>query len=120
MDRTRRIDLCLLEEGGVSIEATLVPDDVTSMLTVVEESPVHVFETLERWLEAHGGERISIVVRGAQSPIATWTTRSTSMALYWIATVLGKAWNPPFKAGPTAERPSEETIYPDRPKSSVA
>jgi hypothetical protein len=120
MERTRRIDLCLLEDGGVSIAATLVPGEVASSLEVVEESPVRVFETLEHWLEAHSGERISITVHSAQSPIATWSTRSTSMALYWIATVLGNAWNPAFKAGPTAERKPEpqEAPFTSRSKSA--
>jgi hypothetical protein len=97
MERTRRIELCLLEDGGVSIEAMLIPDDPECRLTAIEETPSRVFDTLERWLEEHAGQRIAIGVRSASSPIATWTTRSASLALYWVATILGNSWNPGFQ-----------------------
>jgi hypothetical protein len=90
------VEVSVHESGKLTLAAHLSPGEPSHRLDRAEASLAEALETLESWLEEHGGERIAVTVRGPLAPLATWTTRSTNLALYWLATVLGDAWQPSF------------------------
>jgi hypothetical protein len=91
--RKWRVELLLLADGSV-VAAGECEDAVRRSLMAVEHKPSELLHTLEEWLAPFEEGEITILVRSAEVPIITWTTRSAGMALYWTAVVLGKAWPP--------------------------
>ena len=99
------------EDGSVTVEGVMLSGSAASELRLVERKPADVLAAAEHWLGAHEGGAITVVMRNPTFALATWTTGSASMALYWLATILGKVWVPSFKSErrpdpePSAERP---------------
>jgi hypothetical protein len=104
-----RVELLLLADSSV-VAAGECEEGGARSLMAVEHKPTDLLRTLEDWLAPFEDGEITIVVRSAEVPIITWTTRSAGMALYWTAVVLGKAW-PPASLGLVAE-PSLRHLMP--------
>jgi hypothetical protein len=113
LEPTRLLELETHEDGRLTISGVVRAGGRPSAFRLIERKPVEIVAAVERWLDDHDGGAITIVVRGPAVSIATWTTRSTSMALYWLATILGKVWVPAFKVEQRTD--GDSTVAASRP-----
>lgn len=80
------------------MQGRLARDEVASFAASTE-SPTRAIDFAERWLRDHdGGGLIWVQIHTPGSSVLAWQTGSVSVAMYWLATVLGKLWLPDLHA----------------------
>jgi hypothetical protein len=98
------IELALLRDGNL---VTLSGEDEHDGGTHVRvaHTPDETLRVIEQALEQHTAGPLALAVRTAESPLLIWTTSSSTLALFWLSTILGQPFEPGFSAGPTAGPP---------------
>ncbi len=99
--RKQCLEIALLRDGNL---VTLSGEDRKdgSSYVRVAHTPGETLRVIEQALERHTEGPLALAVRGAGSPLLTWTTPSSTLALFWLSTILGQPFQPGFSAGPTA------------------
>jgi hypothetical protein len=120
IERARLVRISLLDEFSVVVQASMVPEHGSECLACGEEAPRMALEKLERWLDGHAGEPITVVVESTVSSIMTWTTRSSSLTLHWTATLLGRIWHPGFELSSRDEKAVEPLVEPHTKRARPA
>jgi hypothetical protein len=102
------ITLVLLPRGETLVNAS-IHSDPPHFAGSVQSSPSAVLRFLKNWLEAEAIENLTVVVRRSGALIAAWSSSSHSIALYWTAIALGKAWSIQPRCGTDAREPTLES-----------
>jgi hypothetical protein len=113
-----RIELALLRDGNL-VTLSGGADHEGGPHVRVAHTPGETLRVIEQALEQHTDGPVALAVRSAESPLLTWTTPSSTLALFWLSTILGQPFQPGFVAKPTVEpRESAPRLAP--PQQQVA
>jgi hypothetical protein len=95
------LELALLRDGNLVTLSGEGPQDGGSYVRVAH-TPGETLRVIEQALERHTAGPLALAVKGAGSALLTWTTPSSTLALFWLSTILDQPFQPGFSAGPTA------------------
>ena len=95
------IELALLRDGNL-VTLSGEGERPGGSYVRVAHTPGETLRVIEQALERHTEGPLALAVRGADSALLTWTTPSSTLALFWLSTILGQPFQPGFSAGPTA------------------
>jgi hypothetical protein len=95
------IELAMLRDGNLVTLSGEGQREGCSYVRVAH-TPDETLRVIEQALERHTEGPLALAVRSADSALLTWTTPSSTLALFWLATILGQPFQPGFSAGPTA------------------
>jgi hypothetical protein len=95
------IELALLRDGNLVTLSGEGPHEGGSCVRVAH-TPGETLRVIEQALERHTQGALALAVRSAEAQLLTWTTPSSTLALFWLSTILGQPFQPGFEAGPTA------------------
>jgi hypothetical protein len=97
-----RIEVALLRDGNL-VTCSETGDHRGGAHVRVAHTPGETLRVIEQALEGHTDGSVALAVRSAESPLLTWTTPSSTLALFWLSTILGQPFQPGFVAKPNPE-----------------